>query len=50
MCLWECVGALGGHKRVLDPLELELQAHCELPVSAGNQIRVLWKGNGALNS
>jgi hypothetical protein len=36
-------GAHGGHKRALDPLELELQGVVSYHMGAGNQIQVLSK-------
>lgn len=41
-CVHMCAFALGGHRRVLDPTELDPTGGGELP-SAGNQTWVFWK-------
>lgn len=47
MCIICALGNLGGQKRALVPLELELQMTngCELNVGAGNQTQVFWSSS-----
>lgn len=39
------VSAYGGHKRVMNPLELELQILVSCPICAGKQTQVLHKSS-----
>ena len=45
VCTPFVTGTCGGHKRVGDPLEMELQVVVSHHMSAGNGIGVLWKSS-----
>lgn len=44
-----CAGAQVNQKRVLDPLDLELQMVVRYHVGSGNQTCILWNGSHTLN-